>query len=102
MSTLGRYIVDAVFHEDRSPAQLARDHGISRSWIYRLLQRFRERGYQALEPRSRRPHSCAHQVVPTSRLRSCVYAPSCSPPASTAVPRPSTITWLSASSKGPR
>jgi transposase InsO family protein len=62
MSTLGRFIVDAIVLEHRSPTQLARDHGTSRSWIYRLLQRFQEGGYQALEPRSRRPHSCSHQV----------------------------------------
>jgi transposase InsO family protein len=62
MSSLGRYIVDAVLIEHRSPVQLARDHGISRSWIYQLLQRFRRGGYQALEARSRRPRSCSHQV----------------------------------------
>src|SRR5262249_33221492 len=32
-------------------------------WIYWLLQRFREGGYPALEPRSRRPHSCSHQAA---------------------------------------
>src|SRR5262245_46713562 len=65
MSALGRYVVDAIVLEHRSPTQLARDHGISRSWIYRLLQRFREGGYAALEPRSRRPHSCSHQAPAT-------------------------------------
>jgi transposase InsO family protein len=60
--SLGRYVVDAVLLEGRSPAELAKQHGISRSWIYQLLARFRQGGYQALEPRSRRPHSCAHQV----------------------------------------
>ena len=55
MSGLGRYIVDAVVLEHRSPAQLARDHKISKRWIFRLLSRFREGGYAALEPRSRRP-----------------------------------------------
>jgi transposase InsO family protein len=64
MSALGRYIVDAIVLEHRSPTQLARDHGVSRSWIYRLLQRFREGGYPSLEPRSRRPHSCPHQLGP--------------------------------------
>ena len=60
--SLGRYVVDAVLLEGRSAAELAKQHGISRSWIYQLLARFRQGGYQALEPRSRRPHSCAHQV----------------------------------------
>jgi len=62
MSGLGRYIVDAVVLEHRSPAQLARDHKISKRWIFKLLSRFREGGYAALEPCSRRPKSCSHQV----------------------------------------
>jgi len=62
MSGLGRYIVDAVVVEHRSPTQLARDHKISKRWIFKLLRRFKEGGYAALEPRSRRPKSCRHQV----------------------------------------
>ena len=62
MSGIGRYIVDAVVLEHRSPIQLARDHGISKRWVFELLRRFKEGGYPALEPRSRRPHSCSHQV----------------------------------------
>lgn len=61
---LGRYVVDAVVLEGRSPSELARSHRISRSWIYELLARYRGGGYAALEPRSRRPRSCAHQVRP--------------------------------------
>jgi len=62
MSGLGRYIVDAVVLERRSPTRLARDHGISERWVFELLKRFRDGGYAALEPRSRRPRSCSHQV----------------------------------------
>src|SRR5258708_12347170 len=62
MSDLGRYIVDAVVVERRSPTQLARDHKISKRWIFKLLRRFKEGGYASLEPRSRRPKSCRHQV----------------------------------------
>jgi transposase InsO family protein len=62
MSALARYIVDAVVLERRSPTELARDHGITRRWIHKLVKRFREGGYSALEPRSRRPHSCSHQT----------------------------------------
>src|SRR5881296_1254592 len=58
---LGRYVVDAVVLEGRSPTELARSHGISRTWIYELVKRFRRGGYEALEPRSRRPHTCPHQ-----------------------------------------
>jgi transposase InsO family protein len=59
-----RYVVDAVVLEGRSPRELARLHGISKSWIYQLVTRFRAGGYEALTPRSRRPHRCSHQVGP--------------------------------------
>ena len=59
---LARYMVDAVILEGRSPIALARSHGISQSWIYELLTRYRQGGYPALEPRSRRPRSCPHQT----------------------------------------
>jgi transposase InsO family protein len=61
---LGRYVVDAIVLEGRSPSELAKSHHISRSWIYELLSRYRAGGYAALQPRSRRPRSCAHQVPP--------------------------------------
>src|SRR5437870_2682743 len=56
---LGRYVVDAVLLEGRSPTELARSHGIARSWIYKLIARYQEGGYAALEARSRRPTSCS-------------------------------------------
>ncbi len=61
---LGRYVVDAVVLEGRSPTELAKSHGISRAWVYELVKRFRAGGYAALEPRSRRPTSCPHQHGP--------------------------------------
>jgi hypothetical protein len=42
MSGLGRYIVDAVVLEHRSSTQLARDHEISKRWIFKFLRRFKE------------------------------------------------------------
>ena len=62
MSATGRYIVDAVVLEHRSPTQLARDHKISRRWIYKLVDRFKKGGYASLEPRSRRPRSCSTEL----------------------------------------
>ena len=61
---LERYVVDAVVLEGRSPREVARLHGISKSWIYQLVTRFRAGGYDALTARSRRPHGCSHQVGP--------------------------------------
>ncbi len=62
--SLARYIVDAVRLEQRRPSQLARDHGISRSWVYELLKRYDEGGYAALAPRSRKPLSSPSQASP--------------------------------------
>ena len=36
-------------------AELAATHGVSRSWIYKLLARYREHGWAGVEARSRRP-----------------------------------------------
>jgi transposase len=41
---LARYVVDAVVLEGRSPTEIARQHRISRSWLYVLLARHREGG----------------------------------------------------------
>jgi transposase InsO family protein len=54
---VGRYLVEAHLKEGRSVASLARDHGLHRSWIYKLLARYRDEGEAGLAPRSRRPHS---------------------------------------------
>jgi transposase InsO family protein len=62
---MARYVVDAVLLEGRSAREVASAHGISKTWIYELIGRFRAGGYEALEPRSRRPHCCPHQVSAT-------------------------------------
>jgi len=54
---LGRFLVEAVVVSGASPGQLARSHPISRSWLFRLLARYREGGFEAVEPRSRKPKS---------------------------------------------
>jgi len=38
---LGRYLVEAHLVEGRSVAELAAAHGVHRSWIYKLLARYR-------------------------------------------------------------
>jgi len=52
---LGRYLVEAHLREGRSVGELARTHGIHRSWLYKLLARYRGEGEAGLAPRSRRP-----------------------------------------------
>ena len=54
---LGRFLVEAVVVSGASPNQLARSHPISRSWLFRLLARYKQGGLGAVEPRSRRPQS---------------------------------------------
>jgi transposase len=59
---MARYVVDAVVLEGRSASEVAAAHGISRSWIYELIRRYRTGGYEALGPRCQRPRSCPHQT----------------------------------------
>ena len=55
---MGRYLVEAHLREGRSVAELAAAHGVHRSWIYKLLARYRAEGEAGLVARSRRPRSC--------------------------------------------
>jgi len=57
-----RYLVEAHLVEGRSVAELVKAHGVHRSWIYKLLARYREGGYEALEPRSRAPRSSPNRT----------------------------------------
>jgi transposase InsO family protein len=54
---LARYVVDAVVLEGRGVREVARAHGVSKTWVSVQLARYREGGYEALAPRSRRAHS---------------------------------------------
>ena len=59
-----RYVIEAVVREGRSHREVARSAGVSKAWVTKLVARYREGGEPALEPRSRRPRSCAHAVSP--------------------------------------
>jgi transposase InsO family protein len=52
-----RLVITAVVLEGRSPAEVAREYGLSRSWVYELVARYRTEGDTAFEPRSRRRRS---------------------------------------------
>src|SRR3954466_1483707 len=52
-----RLVITAIQVEGRSAAEVVADYGISRSWLYELLARYRAEGDAAFEPRSRRPHT---------------------------------------------
>ena len=50
-----RLVITAVTVEKRSVGQVVADYGVSRSWVYELLARYRVEGEAAFEPRSRAP-----------------------------------------------
>src|SRR5918998_6090617 len=55
--SLARLVITAVTVEGRSHSSVARDFGISRVWVQKLVHRYQREGPAAFEPRSRRPHS---------------------------------------------
>lgn len=61
---LAGYLVNAVVIEGRPVAEVAKAHGVSRSWLYELLARHKERGEAAFVPRSRRPLRSPSRVSP--------------------------------------
>jgi transposase InsO family protein len=52
----GRFLIETHLRTGRPLAELATAHGVHRSWLYKLLARYRRDGSAGLEPRSRRPH----------------------------------------------
>jgi transposase InsO family protein len=60
-----RLIITAVVLEGRSQADVARNYGVSESWVSRLLARYRAEGETAFEPRSRRPATRPQATDPT-------------------------------------
>ena len=59
-----RLVITAIEVEGRSPAEVVAAYGVSRSWLYELLARYRAEGDAAFEPRSRRPHSSPRATPP--------------------------------------
>ena len=55
-----RYVVEAVLLEGRTRREVARSAGISKAWVDKLVERYRQGGLDALTRRSRRPRSCPH------------------------------------------
>ena len=52
-----RLVITAVTVENRPVTEVVEAYGVSRSWVYELLARYRTEGEAAFEPRSRRPHT---------------------------------------------
>lgn len=60
---MGSYLIEAHLREGRSVAELAAAHGVHRSWIYKLLARYRAEGDTGLIARSRRPRTSPIQLA---------------------------------------
>ncbi len=61
-----RLVITAVLVEGRSQSQVARDYGVSQSWISRLIKRYTVEGEAAFQPRSRRPHHSPQRLPQTT------------------------------------
>jgi transposase InsO family protein len=59
--TLNRLLITSVVVENRPVRDVAAQYGVSESWLFELLARYKAEGDTAFESRSRRPHS-----VPTT------------------------------------
>jgi transposase InsO family protein len=59
---LAGYVINAVLVEGRRVDDVCAAHGVSRSWLYELIGRYRERGEAGLQPRSKRPRSSPTKV----------------------------------------
>ncbi len=55
--TSNRLLITAVVVENRPVREVAATYGVSKSWLYELLARYRREGEAVFEPRSRRPGS---------------------------------------------
>ena len=62
--TRTRLLITSVVVEKRSVAEVAAQYGVSRSWLYELLARYRREGETAFWPRSRRPRTCPLETPP--------------------------------------
>ena len=58
-----RLVITAVLEQRRPVAEVAASYGVSRSWVYELLARYRAEGEAAFEPRSRRPYTTSNAVT---------------------------------------
>ncbi len=61
-----RLVITAVLIESRPAGEVIAEYGISKSWLYELLARYRDEGEVAFEPRSRRPRSSPTVTPPAT------------------------------------
>jgi transposase len=61
--SMARVVIMAVELEGRSKSEVARDYGLSRRWVQKLVARYRVEGEAAFEPRSRRPRGSPQRTA---------------------------------------
>lgn len=62
--SLTRLLIAAVVVENRPVRHVAAQYGVSRSWLYELLARYRAEGEAVFEPSSRRPKTTPNAIPP--------------------------------------
>src|SRR6516165_4189116 len=59
----GRFLIETHLRTARPISELAAAHGVSRSWLYKLLKRYRLEGDAGLVPRSKRPKTSPTRIA---------------------------------------
>jgi len=62
-------IITAITQQGLSYRQVAKQYGVSKSWVHKLHQRFLAEGDDALQPRSRKPHTSPGRTPERVRQR---------------------------------
>ena len=65
--TLNRLLITSVVIENRPVRDVAAQYGVSESWLFELLARYKAEGEAAFEPRSRRP-AASPTTTPTETV----------------------------------
>jgi transposase len=65
--TLNRLLITSVVVENRPVREVAAQYGVSESWLFEFLARYKVEGESAFEPHSRRPHSVS-TTTPTETI----------------------------------
>jgi len=60
---MATYLVTAVLVEGRGVREVAQAHGVSKTWLYELLARYRQEGEAGLVPRSKRPRHSPTKIA---------------------------------------
>lgn len=60
--SMARVVIMSVLVEGRTKSEVARECGLSRRWVQKLVARYQLEGEAAFEPRSKRPHSNPRRI----------------------------------------